>query len=637
MIFIIAGMIFLGSVAALELLIFLLPPDLVWWESVKRASFILFNYALVGWMAGLLFSLFAWGCRKTLRARAEPRTLLPWFVAILTLLSAGGYGSILVGAYLAEPLSLTDPTRFALTILALAVAMILSAGIFILLRRLFARLPGTRLEGRSPLRLASSLLAVVPLGLLSFLSSSQYLQTEAMAPLQSSDWWSSAGEYTGDPHDLNLLLITTDTLRADHLSCYGNDAIRTTHVDALAEHGTLFTNAYTISPRTAPSHASLFTGLYPAHHGIRMNGQMLDHEILTLAEILTSEGYSTAGFVSHPLLSSAYQFDQGFETFDENIPTPTAPYAHQEYSLLLRALRKLGYLLSPPYPTRDADVTSSALRKWLEGNDGSRFFAWIHLFDPHDPYAPPSRYYEADFHPNTGFASRFASYFNSLSHYRYDGEIAFADESIGSVMTELEFLSLLDRTLVVFLSDHGEGLGDHDYNFHTNRLYREQAHVPFILWRPGHVPQGRRVSTLVENVDVLPTVLELLGIDSRHVADSGGVSLYSLIRRTPDASAPAAAKETIYAEALGSGRESSLFSLMTEEWKLILNASTQEVELYDRRADPEESRNLSGENKHAVASLLARLNKRIRLGDADQQLEFDEETLELLRSLGYIY
>jgi len=396
---------------------------------------------------------------------------------------------------------------------------------------------------------------------------------------------------------MNVLLITLDTTRADHLGCYGYARARTRHLDNLAADGARFEHAYSPAPITLPAHASILTGLYPFAHGVRNNGNFyLADRFETLATILKKRGYRTAAFVSAFILDRRYGLARGFETYDDRMEGESPQLLNLEAE-------------------RRGDRTALALGAWLDryATDASApFFAWLHLYDPHEPYhAPPP------------FGPAFAD-------SPYDGEISFDDAVVASVMDRLDRFGLKDRTLVAVIGDHGESLGDHGEETHSMFVYDPAVRVPFILWRPGLVPAGRVITEPVRATDLAPTVLDLLGAPALHTAE--GRSLLPLIsgdRREPP---PPVYMETLLPQLYMNW--APLRAIRDDRWKFI---DAPRPELYDVRSDPGEARNLFDQRAQTAQSLRRALDQMT--GGAAGQMataKMDRETLDKLASLGYI-
>jgi len=396
---------------------------------------------------------------------------------------------------------------------------------------------------------------------------------------------------------LNVVLITLDTLRADHLGCYGAGNVRTPNIDRLAAQGTLFLNATAQAPLTLPSHASLFTGSYPPTHGVRDNlGFVLPETQLTLAEILQSHGWRTAGFVSAYVLSAQFGVAQGFDTFSDKIDITNA------------------IAISPDSIQRDGAETVEEALEWIKANRGTRFFTWIHLFDPHAPYDPP------------------APYAKQYLFDPYAGEVAYTDSLVGRLNEGLSKIGLMENTLLMVAGDHGEGKGEHQERYHGVFVYDSTLQVPFIIRMPGLSPQVCKAQ--VRLIDALPTLLDLLGIEIP--GDIFGRSLKPLMTGEKSDLKLAAYSESWFPK-LHYGW-SALKSLRAGKYKYIHAPCP---ELYDLEADPMESTNLAlsiperaaGMKKALeaieVRTLNAATHEAARTGSQDAQ------TLEALRLLGY--
>ncbi len=397
---------------------------------------------------------------------------------------------------------------------------------------------------------------------------------------------------------LNLLLVTLDTTRADHLGIYGYTRARTSHIDRLAREGTRFEWAFSPAPLTLPAHASILTGLYPFVHGVRNNGNFyLDARFPTLATVLKKQGYRTAAFVSAFILDRRYGLARGFDTYDDTMQADTAQIVSLEAE-------------------RRGDRTALALGAWLDAYAATRgaapFFAWLHLYDPHEPYhAPPP------FGP-------------AFSDSPYDGEISFDDAIVASVMDRLQRLGLEDDTLVAIIGDHGESLGEHGEETHSMFVYDATIRVPFILRAPGVVPANRVVQQIVRATDLAPTVLDLLG--APRLETHGGRSLVALMRGEHDDTPPPAYAESLFPQLYMNW--APIRALREERWKFI---DAPQAELYDTRSDGGEVRNLRDERPDTARALERQL-QRLTGGETGQMSvgRMDRETLEKLASLGYV-
>lgn len=393
------------------------------------------------------------------------------------------------------------------------------------------------------------------------------------------------------PEGTPVVLISIDTLRSDRLPAYGYEAGDTPALDALAERGIVFERAYSHSPTTLPSHASILSGLLPPDHGVRDNlGYRFDGERLaTLPGLLRDAGYRTGGFVSAYVLRSAVGLDAGFDVYDDAIE--------------FRNRQGLGDLQRP------GDETLASAVEWIDSLDAAEdepFFLFFHVYEPHTPYQPPEP-----------FAARFAS--------AYDGEVAHVDRIVGRLFDALERRGLYDRSLVIVLSDHGEGLMDHGEQEHGILLYREAIQVPLLVKLPGDQRAGTRISAPAQLVDVAPTVLDLLGLE--RPAGLAGASLFAL-------EGAEASERTLYAETFYPRLHfgwSELASAIQGDHHLIHGP---DPELYDLAADPGETENVIRRDRRAYAGLrdaLAGIDRELKAGP-----EADPEAAARLAALGYV-
>jgi arylsulfatase A-like enzyme/Flp pilus assembly protein TadD len=399
---------------------------------------------------------------------------------------------------------------------------------------------------------------------------------------------------------LNILLVTLDTTRADHLGCYGWARARTPELDRLAREGVRFEWAFSPVPVTLPAHASLMTGRYPFAHGVRNNGNFyLGDKFATLATSLKARGYRTAAFVSSFILDRRYGLRRGFDTYDDRMD---ATDGERGPIVNLEAERR-------------GDHTGAALDAWLTAyarQMAAPFFAWLHLYDPHEPYWPPQPFRDA-------FAGAL-----------YDGEIAFDDAIVGQLVERLGELGLLDRTLIAIVGDHGESLGDHGEETHAMFVYDSAIRVPLILWRPGALKAGVVVREPVRLTDVAPTLLDLVGAPVFPTPD--GRSLKRTIEGGVGGAVPPIYVETLVPQL--NMNWAPLRGLRDERWKYI---EAPKPELYDLAADRTESRNVHDERPQTVRGLRQELEKIT--GGAAGALAvgtMDRQTIEKLASLGYV-
>jgi arylsulfatase A-like enzyme/Tfp pilus assembly protein PilF len=394
----------------------------------------------------------------------------------------------------------------------------------------------------------------------------------------------------------NLLLITLDTVRADHLSCNGSKKVSTPHLDRLARGGVNFTRARTSAPLTLPAHASIMTGNYPPVHGVRDNGSYrLPEEQSTLAEVLGRHGYATAAFIGAFVLDRSFGIAQGFDTYDAGDWSDAS------------GLQNLA-------AERNADTVRDAFSKWLQGRNGEGpFFVWIHLYDPHAPYVPPEP-----------FRTRYAD-------NPYAGEIAYTDAVVGKIVGDLESRKLLSSTLIAVVGDHGEGLGDHGEQTHSLLIYNSTIHVPMLLHLPGLIAAGKTVDHLSRTIDLAPTILDYLGFSQ---AIGQGTSLRPLVEGTDLDVEIMAYSESLY-PSLNLGW-SELRALETDGHRFIL---APRPELYDLAEDPGEAENRIDafpEVADRLGGSLVSLMETMPESGGRAEQAIDSQTQEMLRSLGYV-
>lgn len=392
----------------------------------------------------------------------------------------------------------------------------------------------------------------------------------------------------------NLLVVTIDTLRADRVGAYGYGQAVTPALDGLAARGARFVNAHTAVPLTGPSHATIFTGHYPPVHGVRGNVTFtLGSRHPTLATLLKQHGYATGAFVGAYPVAAAFGFGQGFDEFNEGFHEAAPGDAGAE---------------------RPANEVVDAALAWLGRHDRSKpFLAWLHFYDPHAPYAPPPPFHEQ-------FRAR-----------PYDGEVAFTDAQLARVLDWLAGAGLEANTVVVVVADHGEGLGDHHEQTHGVLVYESTMRVPLIVAGPA-VPAGRVVTARVATVDLLPTMLGLLGLD-----DLSRQAVGRDLRHTMTSGA--ASSDGLYGETLFGRlncRWAALRVWIRGDWKLVQGV---EPELYNLAADPGELHDLAVAEPARVRAMTSELGRIMAAmspgGDRAQANQVTPEQEERLRSLGY--
>lgn len=401
------------------------------------------------------------------------------------------------------------------------------------------------------------------------------------------------------PTARHVVVVTIDTLRADRLGAYGNTTVATPHMDRLAQQGAIALHAAAHVPLTRPSHVSLFTGLYPSEHGLRDNvSPPLASDVPLFADLLKQQGFETAAFVSSIVLSKQSGLARGFDHYSDSFEIG------EDDARFLNSIQKRG------------DRTTDAAVAWLRQPSTARRFAWIHLYDPHDPYEPPEPY-----------ASRYAD-------RPYDGEVAWSDELVGRLDAALGEAGIRDDTLFIVTSDHGEGLDEHGEAVHGFFVYETTLRVPLLARGPGIAP-GTQLNVVARTIDVLPTMLELLGLGSRTPPMSGR----SLV---PAMRGAAVDEEPSFAESLTPLVHygwSDLRALRLGAWKYIL---APRPELYDLERDPGELHNLVEREPARARSLRAGLEQRLKQEQAALRQSnpatatVPADMLEKLGALGYV-
>jgi choline-sulfatase len=394
----------------------------------------------------------------------------------------------------------------------------------------------------------------------------------------------------GSPAPGPVILISIDTLRADHLPAYGYTNVRTPNIDALVRESVLFEHAWSHAPQTLPAHTSILSGQLPFEHGVRDNvGFTVRKGQWFVQSALHARGWPTGGFVSAYVIRTATGINQGFDVYDSEMPPVSSE-------------RSIGQV------QRDGGQTLAAAMKWLDTLDSAKpFFLFVHFYEPHKPYEPPPRY---------------------ASYAPYDGEIAYADELVGRLLDRLRSGGVYERATIVLLADHGEGLGDHGEQEHGLFLYQETTRVPLIVKLPGRHP-ARRVAAPVQQIDVAPTILDFAGAPRR--AELRGRSLRPLLEGTgtlPEVS--------IYSEALYSRYHfgwSELYGLTDSRYHFI---RAPRDELYDLQRDPGESASIAGQRPQVRQAMRGALESLVSGSPIAAPAQVDEQDRQRLAALGYV-
>lgn len=407
-----------------------------------------------------------------------------------------------------------------------------------------------------------------------------------------------------NPERPSVILVSIDTLRADHLGAYGYRKVSTPNIDALVRGRAKFTNVVCQVPLTLPSHTTLFTSTYPWENGIEENAQHVPAGIVTLASVLRSQGYQTAAFIGSVFLEKQMGLDQGFDVYD-------SPFAFEAFSplsgeMFLGGVSKSGYAARE---ARDGALVVAAARRWLSAHRTRPAFVFLHLFDMHQPYSQP------------------ASVARELGISRYDAQLLYIDRLIGVLRRSLEQDGLWDRSLVVLLSDHGESLGEHGEANHGYFIYQSTLWVPLLMHWPASASRG---SSVISNpaglIDVAPTILDFLHIPAPRTFHGR-----SLLR---DTSVP----QAVYSESLQAHHSfgwASLRSVRIGPYKYI---QAPRPELYDLGSDPGEQNNVVGKHQQEAQMLQAQLKALLarypRVGSV--QTGISPQSDALLHSLGYL-
>jgi arylsulfatase A-like enzyme len=428
----------------------------------------------------------------------------------------------------------------------------------------------------------------------------------------------------------NLILLSIDTLRADHLGCYGYERATSPNLDRLASEGVLFERAISSSSWTLPAHVSMLTGLNPPRHGAARGGRPLAERLDTVAELLWDHGYATAAYTGHLFVTAEQGFAQGFGRF--------------------RAA-----LDSEQISERFGRKVESAL-DWMEQRRAERFFLFLHTYAVHLPYRPEPPY---DQRFGTECTGRYETCFDNADYTEsndghdltetelrqvqalYDGGIAETDAVIAELLSGLQARGLAQSTCLVVTSDHGEEFREHgDLLHHHAKLFDELVHVPLIVWCPREIKAPRRVDSLVSLVDVAPTLLALAGVEAPPGLD--GVDLSPLWRGETNSVRQTAFSEVDMAVKLASGKNASL---RNDRYKLITSSLHGQRQLFDLSVDPGETADVSAEQPQMVKKLLKEIRAQQRVGrldrvardaeSVDADVEISPADLERMRALGY--
>jgi len=456
---------------------------------------------------------------------------------------------------------------------------------------------------------------------------------------RNCSFWSNPILYKRKEKAQNVILISVDTLRADHLGCYGYERETSPHIDTLAQEGVTFLNTYASSPWTLPSHVSLLTSLHGVRHQVYHDNESMDPILVTLADVLRQYGLFCAAFTGGGFVSSIYGFSKGFDTYSEDAGNVFSQDSAEH----------LFYLVS----------------EWLDSHKDKGFFLFMHTYQPHNPYDCPYPYKTMFLNEEAkwrhldlmNFLGGKPGIFKALTEEErqnvidlYDGEIRYTDEKlIGPLVEKLKKTGIYDQTMIVFTSDHGEEFYDHQGWGHGHSLYDESLKVPLVIKFPGSRFKGKRILNFVSLVDIFPSILEELGIRLRGL-EMDGESLFPVIR--------GGEKENrmFFADIASNVLDSHIpqrISTNRGEEKLILNdkfskedlkfflsppLALNPVEVYDLIQDPKEQRNIADRRSELANQMIQEINKIYKEAKRRKtgKLEIDEELRRKLKALGYI-
>ena len=412
----------------------------------------------------------------------------------------------------------------------------------------------------------------------------------------------------------NIILISIDALRADHLSCYGYHRNTSPNIDKLASQGVLFKNAFSQATWTLPSHISIFLSQYPWTHKVVGPGKRIGKSSVTLAEILKNQNYITAGFVGAPFISLTYGFDQGFD-----------------------------FLFDRPKTWHTIKFHKDNLFRWLEKVKDKKFFLFLHTYDVHSPYDPPMPYralYIGDYSDQRCLNKLVDYELTALNlspeeiNYMialYDAGINYVDDEIGELVKKLKKLNIFNNSIIIITADHGERLGERGRIGHGGEASRIVTHVPLIMKVP-EIGQGKVIEEIVESIDIMPMILDIL-----HISPPEGMQGKSILPLIKGSGTEA----NFVAYTSDGGKKANLSrAIRTEEWTYIMNQDGPD-ELYDRINDPKEQKNIIEKRPFIAQKLKEELEDFIALTSEGkpqvaEEVHIDEELKEQLKSLGYL-
>ena len=452
----------------------------------------------------------------------------------------------------------------------------------------------------------------------------------------------ACGRVAAEDREGDFLLVTIDTLRADFVSAYGAPFESTPHIDRLAREGVILTDHHAVISLTAPSHLSMFTGLLPTEHGLRRNGPRFPDELTYLPEVLARAGYRTLAVMGSSILRRKAGFARGFEVFDDELQDDAGA-------------ANFGAGLGTVYE-RDARTVIDRALELLDDDDERPTFLWVHLYDPHEPYRAPAEWLRDEAQAREGFSAQIETNGRvdadtQLAWRRgYEAEVRYSDHHLGRLLEAWDRRAGGRLGLVIVTSDHGQGLGEHDYNGHGFYIYQEQLQVPFVARMRGRLPAERRVDAPTAGLDLARTVVDLLDLDATGIR---GRSLAPLLTGETSQGRPALLAERrewteediqrqgdvqrLVEGKAGEpgGSHAEQIALVRRPWKFLWTADGGR-ELYDLERDPAESHNRAADEPELVTRFTTEIEvwrASVEAGSVDEELS--EETLRMLQSLGY--
>jgi len=520
------------------------------------------------------------------------------------------YGGLWVNLSLLSGEAFSRPTSLLANIAFLLLVILLDVGLYTLFRLILQRYAPRRTRQAGYVLLAVMVCAFITI---SFIGPFSFENTPEAGASAASEMGAVADseKLKAKP---NILWIVMDSVRADHFSCYGYHRNTTPNIDRVASEGILFENAVSAAPWTLPSHASMFTGMFPSKHGTDAHHQWLEDDFQTIAEVLRLRGYSTFGYSNNPCVDPGTNLSQGFDTFEV---TPGGRIA---------AGSKLADLLKVNFAWREAQNlllmddgarrTNELVKRWIADAHQAEtpFFVFINYMEPHDPYYPPKTYAMPYLGENISFATAMSVNQDEYAYITgqvqmsdedfdillalYDGEISYLDFRMGQLFDYLRELEILDDTVLIITSDHGELFGEHHLMEHQFCVYDTLLHVPLVIRYPGLLEAGLRVGEQVQLTDIFPTILDIVAIDQ----DSEEIQGYSLLEEREGGGSFAIGEYRPMAWLLDELKERDpqfdvskyarrLKTVRTEEFKYIW-VSDGHDELYNIQRDPEELNNL---------------------------------------------